>query len=162
MDPIAKRVLQSRRDFLTSSAAGLGGIVLTAALAREGLLEAAPGRDLINPNALKAPHFAPKAKACIFLFMAGAPSQIDLFDPKPKLNELDGQPMPESLLEKVRFAFIRKETAVLKGTRVKFQKHGECGTEISNLLPHVAGCVDDIVRSYARCIQTPSTTIRDS
>ena len=86
----------------------------------------------------------PKAKACIFLFMAGAPSQIDLFDPKPKLNELDGQPMPESLLKEVRFAFIRKETALLKGTGVKFQKHGECGTEISNLLPHMAGCVDDI------------------
>ena len=144
MDPITKRILQSRRDFLTSSAGGLGGIALTAALAREGLLQAQPGRDRVNPLAPKAPHFAPRARACIFLFMAGAPSQIDLFDPKPKLDELDGQPMPESLLEKVRFAFIRKETAVLKGTGVKFQKHGECGTEVSNLLPHLAGCVDDI------------------
>ena len=144
MDPVTKKILQSRRDFLASSASGLGGIAVTAALAREGLLQAAPGRDLVNPNAPKSPHFAPTAKACIFLFMAGAPSQIDLFDPKPKLNELDGQPMPESLLKEVRFAFIRKETAVLKGTGVKFQKHGECGTEVSSLLPHVAGCVDDI------------------
>ena len=71
MDPVAKIILQSRRDFLTSSAGGLGGIALTAALAREGLLEAAASRGLIHPNAPKAPHFAPKAKACIFLFMAG-------------------------------------------------------------------------------------------
>jgi len=144
MDLITKTLLRSRRDFLTSSASGLGGIALSAALGQETLLQADSGANVSSPLTIKPPHFAPRAKSCIFLFMAGAPSQIDLFDPKPKLNELDGQPMPESFLENVRFAFIRKETAVLKGTGVKFQKHGQCGTQISNLLPHLAGCVDDI------------------
>ncbi len=76
-------------------------------------------------------HFAPKAKSCIFLFQAGAPSHLDLFDPKPKLNELHGQPLPADMLEKVRFAFIKKESAVLLGSPRKWSKHGECGMDFS-------------------------------
>ncbi len=146
MDPFEERIIQSRRDFLTSAASGLGGIALSSLLAQNGLY-AGPGTGagaIVNPLAPKPPHFAPKAKSCIFLFMAGAPSQIDMFDPKPKLNEMDGQPMPESMLEKVRFAFIQKESAVLKGTGVKFKKYGSCGMEISDYLPHIATCADDI------------------
>ncbi len=146
MDPFEERIIQSRRDFLTSTASGLGGIALSGLLAQSGLY-AGPGTGagtIVNPLAPKPPHFAPKAKSCIFLFMAGAPSQIDMFDPKPKLLEMDGQPMPESMLEKVRFAFIQKESAVLKGSGVKFKKYGDCGMEISDYLPHIATCADDI------------------
>ena len=89
------------------------------------------------------PHFAPRAKRCIFLFMDGGPSQLDLFDPKPKLTELKGQQLPESLLENVRFAFIKKD-ATLRASPRKFSRHGECGMELSDLLPHIGECADDI------------------
>ncbi len=76
--------------------------------------------------------------------MEGGPSQLDLFDPKPELTRLDGQKMPESLTTNVRFAFIKKETATIMGSRRIFRKHGECGMELSDLLPNLAGCADDI------------------
>src|SRR5262249_8517573 len=121
MRPIEHHLAQSRRHFLTSTASGLGGIALASLLNDEGLLRAEEAKgaqagegsaatDATNPLAAKPPHFAPKAKACIFIFLEGGPSQIDLFDPKPKLNELHGQPLPESLTKNVRFAFIKKET----------------------------------------------------
>src|SRR5207244_7270850 len=98
-------VQQSRRSFLTTTASGLGTLALASLLKQEGLLAAeTPAGALANPLAPKPPHFAPKAKACIFFFMEGAPSQMDLFDPKPKLNELNGQKLPESLTKNVRFA----------------------------------------------------------
>ncbi|MCC6489285.1 MAG: DUF1501 domain-containing protein [Candidatus Hydrogenedentes bacterium] len=146
MDPRLERILQSRREFLTTTASGLGGLALTSMLLQEGVLAHAdePLPKVENPLAPKAPHFAPKAKACIFIFMAGAPSQIDLFDPKPKLNELDGQPLPESMTENVRFAFIQKETAVIRGCHRTFTPYGQCGMELSDLLPHIGTCADDI------------------
>src|SRR4026209_1651976 len=131
----------TRRDFLTSTASGLGLLALASIFREQGLLAADDAPSLFGP---KPPHFAPKAKACIFIFMEGAPSQMDLFDPKPKLNELDGQKLPESLTEKVRFAFIRKESAVLMGSPRKFQKYGQCGMELSDLLPRLGACADDI------------------
>ncbi len=146
MDPIQEHIKRTRRDFLATGASGLGGMALASLLARDGLLprQANAESDIINPLAPKPPHFAPKAKACIFIFMAGAPSQIDLFDPKPKLNDLDGEKMPDSMTENVRFAFIQKDSAVLKGTRRTFTKHGESGMEFSDLLPNIATCSDDI------------------
>lgn len=111
----------------------------------EGLLTAeAKAGSAVNPLEPKPPHFAPKAKNCIFFFMEGAPSQLDLFDPKPKLNELHGQKLPESMTDKVRFAFIQKETAVLMGSPRKFTQHGQCGMELSDLVPGLASCADDI------------------
>ena len=98
-----------------------------------------------NPLAMKPPHFAPKAKNCIFLLQAGAPSQLDLFDPKPKLNELHGKPLPNEILEKVRFAFIKKESAVLMGSSRRWSKHGQCGMDFSDFLPYIATCADDIL-----------------
>ncbi len=77
--------------------------------------------------------------------MAGAPSHIDLFDPKPKLNELHGQPLPESMTENVRFAFIQKDSATLMGSGRRFRKHGACGMEFSDLTPHLATCADDLL-----------------
>ena len=124
----------NRRDFLATSASGVGTLALASLLGADGYL--APGaRAAAAGNALaaKAPHFVPKAKACICIYMEGAPSQMDLFDPKPKLNELDGQKLPESLLEKVRFAFIKKETVRLMGSPRTFKKHGQCGMDFSDL-----------------------------
>ena len=106
----------------------------------------------VNPLAPKPPHFAPRAKACIFIFLEGAPSQVDLFDPKPKLNELHGQKLPESLTKNVRFAFLKKDTATLLGTKRKFAKHGQCGMELSELLPHLGTVADDML--LVRCMHT--------
>lgn len=141
-----------RRDFLTTAASGLGMAALTALLSDDGrMLQAnqAAGRakasGLVNALAEKIPHFAPKAKNCIFLLQAGAPSQLDLFDPKPKLIELHGKPLPAEMLEKVRFAFIKKETAVLLGSPRKWSKHGQCGMDFSDYLPHLSTCADDLL-----------------
>ena len=127
---------QQRRKFFTSSASGLGMLALASLLQDEGLL----AQDVESPST----HVTPRAKRCIFLFMEGGPSQMDLFDPKPELNRLDGQPMPESLLNEIKFAFIQKEAARLMGSPRKFQKYGECGMDLSDLLPHLSTCVDDI------------------
>ena len=137
---------QSRRRFFTTAAGGLGTAALASMLSDDGLLaaETPTNNESANPLAPKEPHFPGKAKACIFFYMAGGPSQVDLMDPKPVLNERDGQKVPKSIYDKVEFAFIKPEEAVLKGTKQKFQKHGECGTEFSNLLPHIGGCADDI------------------
>jgi len=111
----------------------------------DGLLAEQPSSGpIVDPLLPKAPHFAPTAKRCIFLFMAGAPSQIDLFDPKPKLDELHGKPLPESLTKNVRFAFIKKKTATLKRSPREFTQHGSSGMYFSDFLPHLAGCSDDI------------------
>jgi hypothetical protein len=132
---------RTRREFLTTSASGIGGAALAGMLAADGYGAAAMSADPLKP---KSTHFAPKAKACIFIFMAGAPSQLDLFDPKPKLQELNGKPMPKSMLQNVRFAFIQKESAVLMGSKRKFKQHGQSGMWFSELLPNIATCADDI------------------
>jgi uncharacterized protein (DUF1501 family) len=145
MHPQLEHILQSRRNFLATSASGIGMLAVASLLKQEGLLAAEstqPG--IANPLAPRPPHFAPKAKSCIFIYLEGAPSQIDLFDPKPKLNELDGQPLPESMTKNVRFAFIQKETARLMGSPRKFSQHGQCGMELSDYIPHLASCADDI------------------
>jgi len=138
-----------RRHFLTTAASGLGGVALTSMLAQDGAFGASnkPVRvadALINPLAPKNPHFAPKAKACIFIFMEGAPSCLDLFNYRPKLNELDGQKLPDDLLKNMRFAFLQKETARLMGTQRTFKQYGESGMWFSDLLPHIATCADDL------------------
>ncbi len=97
----------------------------------------------VDPLAPRRPHFAPKAKRVIHLFMAGAPSQLDLFDYKPQLAKLEGKPLPPSVIGGQRYAFIRPDAAVL-GPRFTFAKHGQCGAELSEMLPHLAEVVDDI------------------
>src|SRR2546421_12945970 len=146
MHPLAHLARQTRREFLTTTANGLGLMALGALLTEEGLIApalAAPAAALNDPLSRQPPHFAPRAKNCIFIFMEGAPSQMDLFDPKPKLNDLDGQPVPESLTKNVRFAFIKKESAALMGSPRQFTQHGQCGMDFSDLLPHMASCADD-------------------
>ena len=93
--------LRTRRHFFRDCAVGVGSMALAALLERDGL--AAP---IVSPTAPKQPHFAPKAKNVIFLFMAGAPSQFELFTPKPELQKLHGQPIPDSFLAGKRFAFM--------------------------------------------------------
>ncbi len=139
MDPITELVQRTRRDFLVGAGSGIGTLALASLLQRE-----ARGAADSNPLAARSAHFAPRAKRCIFIFMAGAPSQIDLFDPKPKLNALHGKPLPESLTKDVRFAFIEKKTATLLGSPRRFSRRGECGMELSDLLPAIGRHADDI------------------
>ena len=147
MNPIQEAAHFTKRDFFTTTANGLGMLALGSLLSEDRLLAAPEGVPLAaDPLVPKPPHFAPRAKNCIFIFMEGAPSQLDLFDPKPKLNELNGKPLPESLTKNVRFAFIKKESAVLMGSPRKFSKHGESGMEFSDLLPNLAQCADDILQ----------------
>ena len=122
-------------------------MALGAMLSDDGLLRAedaidAPAASPLDP---KPPHFEPKAKACIFIYMAGAPSQLDLFTPKPKLNELHGQKLPQSILDSARFAFIQPDTATLMGSPRTFTKHGQCGMEFSDWLPHIGSVADDLL-----------------
>src|SRR5688572_22242751 len=141
------RIIQTRRDFLATSACGLGTVALASLLGQDGLLAADTkntGSGLVDPLASRLPHFAPKAERCIFIFLEGGPSQMDLFDPKPLLNQYDGQPLPPSIVGNAKFAFLQKDTATVMGTKRVFKKHGQCGMDISDLLPHIATCADDI------------------
>ena len=131
----------SRRWFLEQCGVGLGSVALGGLLARDGYAAAPVGTD--NPLAAKNPHFDAKTKNVIFLFMAGAPSQMELFDYKPKLEEFDGTKPPPDLLEGYRAAFINPNSKLL-GPKFKFSKHGQSGTMLSELLPHLAEVVDDI------------------
>jgi hypothetical protein len=134
----------TRRHFFSRCGMGLGGIALASMLGQRPLL-GADARPLANPLAPKPTHFPAKAKNIIFLFMAGGPSQLELFDYKPKLNELNGQPIPQSFIEGKRFAFMDSSHGVkLLGTRRKFARHGQSGAWVSDLFPHTAGIVDDI------------------
>ncbi len=96
-----------------------------------------------GPFGPRPPHFPARAKSVIYLFMAGGPSQLELFDWKPKLKELNGQVVPPSYVANKRFAFIGKDAKLL-GTRRAFARHGQCGAEVSELLPHTASIADDI------------------
>ena len=143
MDP--RNILNlTRRDFLVSTARGVGGVALATLLGRDGLLAGEPAVSSLNPFTPRPPHFAPRAKQCIFIYMEGGVSQLDLFDPKPKLTELNGQPLPESLTKNVRFAFIQKESARLLGSPYPFRRYGQSGLEMSGLLPHIGASADDI------------------
>jgi hypothetical protein len=132
---------QTRRCFLRQSGVGLGGVALAGLLDKD--LFAAPAAKTVNPLSPKPPHFAPKAKHVISLHMAGAPPQLELFDYKPALQKMNGQPCPESLFKKERFAFIKGVPKML-GTPYKFAKHGRSGVELSELLPHLATVADEL------------------
>ena len=129
----------TRRHFFKQTGFGIGAIAL-ASLLDENLFA---GQSTANPFAPRKPHFAAKAKSIIYLFMAGAPSQLDLFDYKPDLNRYDGQNIPDEFVKGERFAFI-KGTPKLLGSPYAFKRHGGSGSEISELLPHTATVADDI------------------
>ena len=131
----------TRRQLFQRCTTGMGAIAL-ASLLNEGLFAATPG-GAIDAMAPRKPHFAPKARTIIYMHMAGAPSQLDLFDHKPKLMEFNGKDVPAELIKNERFAFI-KGTPKCLATPHSFARHGKCGAEISNLLPHLATVVDDV------------------
>jgi len=128
----------SRRWFLEQCGVGLGSMALGHLLAEAGF--AAGSND---PLAVKQPHFAPKARRVIFLFMAGAPSHLELFDYKPQLARFDGTMPPADLLQGYRAAFINPNSKLL-GPKFKFGRQGQCGAELSELLPRLGRIVDDI------------------
>ncbi len=134
----------TRRHFFRECGVGVGKIAL-ASLLSDGVSARALASPTgpANPLAPRVPHFAPKAKRVIHLFMAGAPSQLDLFDSKPELAKFEGKPLPPSIIGGQRYAFIRPDAAVL-GPRFKFARHGQCGAELTEMLPHLAKVVDDI------------------
>ncbi len=129
----------TRRHFFKECGIGVGKIALASLLAGKQAFAA----DTINPLAVKAPHFAPKAKRVIYLFMAGAPSQLDLFDHKPMLKKYDGIGVPESVLKDQRYAFINHDSSMM-ASPFTFAKYGESGAELSQMLPHLSEVVDDI------------------
>jgi len=129
----------TRRWFFKECGVGLGAAALGHLFRHEGF--AAPG--LVNPMAPRKPHFAPKAKNVIFLFMAGAPSHLELFDNKPELRKWDGKLPPAELLKGYRAAFINPSSTLL-GPKFKFGRHGQSGAELSELLPHLSSVADDL------------------
>ena len=134
--------LVSRRWFFEQSGVGFGAMALAQLLGQSA--SAADGNPApANPLAPRQPHFAPRAKRVIFLFMAGAPSHLELFDNKPQLAKFDGTLPPPELLKGYRAAFINPNSKLL-GPKFKFAKHGQSGAELSELLPHLAKVVDDI------------------
>ena len=141
MSPIRSQLEQTRRSFLATSASGLGGVALASLLTEDGLL----ADEFANPLIPRQPHYEPKAKACINIFMAGAPSHLDLFDPKPELNKRHGQSLPKDVLDKARFAFIKPDTVKLMGTKRVFKPYGQCGMELSDYLPHLGTVADELL-----------------
>src|SRR5262245_8141175 len=130
----------ARRWFLKDCAVGLGAAAIGELLSSRptGATEAPAG-----PLSPRAGHFPAKAKSVIYLFMAGAPSHLELFDNKPELVKWDGKLPPAELLKGYRAAFINPNSKLL-GPKFKFDKYGECGAELTELLPHLATVVDDI------------------
>ena len=145
-------ILQTRRQFFQDCGIGLGSIALGTLLAEESRAAAggAPtgGR---HPLAAQPAHFPGRARHVIFMHMAGGPSQLELFDQKPKLRELHGQPPPPSLVSGKRFAFL-KPGATLLGGQQEFQRYGKAGIDLGSLLPHIGSIADEI--SVVRTIKT--------
>jgi len=134
-----------RRDLLFRFGRGLGGLALSSLLYQDGLMG---GESPSNPLVAKPPHFATKAKSCIFLFMAGAPSQMDTFDPKPALARYHGTPVTRK--------YGSMEKRIYVGSPFKFAKYGQCGMEVSEVFPQISKCVDDI--AVVRSLHTDSNS----
>src|SRR6185503_7265545 len=131
----------TRRHFFSDCAIGLGSLALAS------LIDSKAATVSADPLAAKPGHFPAKAKNVIFLFMAGGPSQLELFDYKPKLVELNGQAIPQSFIEGKRFAFMDssfKDKTKLLGTKRKFKQYGQNGMWISDLMPYTSQIVDDV------------------
>jgi Protein of unknown function (DUF1501) len=130
----------ARRHFFRDCGVGLGKIALGSLLASSTASAKPQAAGLFAP---KKPHFPGKARTVIHLFMAGAPSHLDLFDHKPALAKYEGKPLPSSVTSMARLAFIRPDAAAL-GPRFKFRKHGKSGTELAEVLPHLGRIIDDV------------------
>ena len=151
MNPPEPDILrQTRRHFLSRASAGVGAM----ALASLGHGRVGSADDAARSVARMAPHFAPKAKRIIYLFQSGGPSQLDLFDHKPALQDRNGQELPDSVRQGQRLTGMSGNQASLPmaGAQFKFERHGECGMWVSELLPRTAAIVDDLC--FVRSMQT--------
>jgi len=147
---------RTRREFLWETGAGFTGLAMSGMLAQDGFLAdqsvAADGvTSFINPMQPRPPHFAPKAKSVIFLFMYGGPSHIDTFDYKPDLYPLDGK----TITVKTFGRGGRRNQGRVVGPKWKFKKYGECGKQVSELFPHLATCVDDMAFLQSMYAESP-------
>jgi hypothetical protein len=133
-------LLYTRRDFLSRAGAGFGALALAYLLQRDS--SPASSSPAVSPLGSKSPHFAAKAKSVIFLFMEGGPSHLDTFDPKPKLRELAGQRLPQSFGPII--TAMGEVDAPLLADRRQWKQHGQSGIWVSDWLPHMAECVDDL------------------
>ena len=127
-----RRKLLTRRYFFKECGVGLGAMALASLLGDKAF-----GAVPADPLAPRVPQFAPRAKRVIYLFQAGGPSQLDMFNHRPALEKYDGQPLPEEIVKNERYAFIKPDAALF-ASQFKFSKHGRCGAEISEVMPHLA------------------------
>jgi hypothetical protein len=134
----------SRRDFLLKAGVGLGGVALSGFLPNGGFFSAASAADLVDPLAPKSPHFPAKIKTVIWLHMDGAPSTLDLFDYKPELKKLAGQPIPESFLKGIKTSTQGGITKLFWSDKREFKQYGESGAYFSDLLPNLSQHADKI------------------
>jgi hypothetical protein len=134
--------LVTRRWFFRECGVGLGSIALASLLGADKTLAGGSAKST-SALAPKQPHFRPKAQRLIYLFMGGAPSQLDLFDYKPALARYNGKPIPQEVVMGQKYAFIKPDAA-LYATEFKFARHGACGAQLSEALPHLAEVVDEI------------------
>ena len=142
MTPLDFARIQTRRNFFKYAAGGLETIAVAHLLSREGR-SASREAPQVNPLAPKPPHFEARAKNVIFLLMAGGPSHLDLYDPKPALKQWHGKPLPESMTKDLTLAFVKPNAKVLASNRT-FQKYGQSGTEFSDYIPRIGSHADDI------------------
>ena len=136
----------ARRYFLGECGVGLGSMALGALLGNDRQASGdspASKQKLVHPNAPQPANFKPRAKHVIFLFMAGGPSQLELFDHKPELQKYDGQQVPSEVIEGFDLPFIERDAALM-ASPVRYYQHGESGTKVSEMLPHVASIADEI------------------
>src|ERR1700722_11957003 len=139
LTPLSKRLGSlPRRWFLRDCGIGLGTLALNSLLSRD-----ARSASAASPLAPRQPHYPAKAKRVVYMFQAGAPSHLELFDYKPELAKHDGQVPPAELLKGYRAAFIKPNSALL-GPKHGFRRYGQCGMELGELLPHIGGIADDI------------------
>jgi hypothetical protein len=148
MDAFQIHLLRTtRRHFFRDCGVGVGKIalasLLTGSAARRAAAASSAAPSIAPAMSPRPPHHAPAAKAVIHLFMAGAPSHLDLFDPKPELAKLEGKPLPPSVIGGQRYAFIRPDANVL-GPRFKFERYGRNGVELAEILPNLGKVIDDV------------------
>jgi hypothetical protein len=145
---------RTRREFLWEAGAGFTGVALSGLLASDGFFGQARAADagkVVNPLAPRQPHFSGKARSVIFLFMYGGPSQVDTFEYKPKLYELDGKTIPVKTFGRGG----KKNEGRVVGPKWKFKQYGQCGKWVSDLFPYLAQCVDDIAFVHSMTADSP-------
>ncbi len=143
-DRLGAAELETRRSFLGQASYGIGAAALATLLNPQGVGSACGAENGIAAGVEGLPHFAAKAKRVIFLCMAGGPSHLESFDPKPKLAELDGQPMPSSFTANQPIAQLQGQKLVCQAPLIKFKRHGKSGQQISEVFPHIGSVADEI------------------